>query len=151
VVQGRASASLRFGDPRTAEVLTALSEGLSAEIHFQLRLYRRSQKRFLFLGDRLLAERRLSQTARYDLFEECFVIERQGRRMSRFRDSEAFLEAFCTLQGLPVGDLAGADPAGHYLLGRVRLYPVKILFPLSLITLFRPQLAVSSPWLQEDL
>jgi len=158
VTQGWVNASLRFSDPRREEVLAALDEGLAAEVHFQLRLYRRLQGRLAFLGDRLLAERRIAQTARYDRFAERYVIERQGRRVGEFSEPAAFLEAFCSLQEFPVGRLSGppAAPtpsvaARHYLLGRVRLYPVRVVFPLSLITLFLPKLAVDSRWLEQEL
>lgn len=151
MIQGWASVSLHFRDPRAPEVLSALAEGLAAEIHFQLRLYRRAEGHNGFRGDRLLAERRLTQTARYDLFEQRYVIERQGGRTSEYSDPEAFLEAFCSLRDVPVGALPDGEAAGHYLLARAWLYPVRISFPLSLIILFRPQLAVSSPWLEEEL
>jgi hypothetical protein len=156
VTQGWVNASLRFSDPRQEEVLAALEEGLAAEVHFQLRLYRRLQGRPAFMGDRLLAERRVAQTARYDRFAERYVIERQGRRVGEFSEPAAFLEAFCFLQEFPVGRLSGPPPAPsaaarHYLLGRVRLYPVRVVFPLSLITLFLPKLAVESRWLELEL
>ena len=161
VTQGWVNASLRFSDPRQEEVLAALDEGLAAEVHFQLRLYRRLQGRPTFLGDRLLAERRIAQTARYDRFAERYVIERQGRRVGEFSEPAAFLEAFCSLRDFPVGRLSGPlpapargaslPPAEHYLLGRVRLYPVRVVFPLSLITLFLPKLAVESRWLEQEL
>ena len=151
VTQGWVNASLRFSDPRREEVLAALDEGLAAEVHFQLRLYRRLQGRLAFLGDRLLAERRIAQTARYDRFAERYVIERQGMRVGEFSEPAAFLEAFCSLQEFPVGRLSGPPPVRHYLLGRVRLYPVRVVFPLSLITLFLPKLAVDSRWLEQEL
>ena len=38
-----------------------------------------------------------------------------------------------------------------YVLARARLTPVKIVFPLGLITLFFPQTSFLTAWLREEL
>ena len=148
---GRVQAAVRFSDPRSEEVLAALGEGLAAEIQFQLRLYRRQRGPFAFLGDRLAVERRLVRTARYDRFEEQYLIQMPGAAEARFAEARSFLEAFCRLGPLELGELSAGDPSEYYVQSRVRLTPVKFVFPLKLITLFFLKTSFVTPWLREGL
>ena len=141
--------SLAYSDPRAGEVLAALEEGLAAEIQFQLRLYRRQRWPFAFLGDRLVSELRLVRTARYDRFERRYCTQSPGAAEARFTDSAGFLEEFFRLGPLALGTLASRDASEYYVQSRVRLAPVKIVYPLKLVTLFFPQ--GPSPWLRKEL
>jgi hypothetical protein len=151
VQQGWVLASFRYRDPPGGEVVTALQEGLASEIQFQLRLYRRQRGLFGFLGDRLLAERRLVRTARFDRFERQYRIQESGAAETRFTQPSSFLQAFCSLSSLSLGPLPQGEAAGCYVLGRARLTPVKIVFPLGLITLFYPQTSFLTPWQRQEL
>jgi hypothetical protein len=141
--------SIGYSDPRAGEVLAALEEGLASEIQFQLRLYRRQRAPFAFLGDRLASELRLVRTARFDRFERRYRIQSPGAAEVLFEDAGGFLEAFFALGPLALGALSEGDTAEYYVQSRVRLTPVKIVYPLQLITLFYPQ--ASSPWLRKEL
>jgi hypothetical protein len=140
---------LAYTDSRAAEVLTALEEGLAAEIQFQLQLYRRQRRPFAFLGDHLLAELRLARTARYDRFERRYCILSPGAAEARFEVAADFLREFFALGPLALGSPPLGEASGYYVQSRVRLSPVKIVPPLKLITLFYPQ--ASSPWLRKEL
>ena len=143
--------SLDYSDPREGEVLAALADGLAAEIQFQLRLYRRQRGPFAFLGDRLASELRLVRTARYDRFQRQYRLQSpgEGEAEARFEEAGGFLKAFFALGPLALGELPAGDTAEYYVQSRVRLTPVKIVYPLKLITLFYPQ--ASSPWLRREL
>jgi hypothetical protein len=147
----RVSVSLDYRDPRREEVLKALEEGLTAEIQFQLRLYRRQTGFFRFLGDRIIVERRISQTARYDAFEGRYLIRRQDREAGAFGEAGQALEAFCALSDYVLADLAGQEAGQYYVAARARLTPVKMVAPLNIITMFLPRMAFSSPWLEGGL
>jgi len=147
--EGWVLASFSYRDPPAGEVVAALQEGLASEIQFQLRLYRRQQGPFAFLGDRLLAERRLVRTARFDRFEKLYRVQESGAAEARFPEASSFLDAFCSLDSLSLGPLPpGAGEC--YVLARARLTPVKLVFPLGLINLFFPQTFLTS-WLREEL
>ena len=141
--------SLGYSDARGQEVLARLGEGLEAEILFHLRLYRRQGGPFAFLGDRLASELRLVRTARYDRFQRQYRIQSPAEAETRHEDARGFLEAFFALGPLPLGELAAGEAGQYYVQSRVRLSPVKIVFPLKLITLFYPQ--APGPWLREEL
>lgn len=145
----RVVVSLGYSDPRAGEVLAALEDGLASEIQFHLRLVRRQRVPFAFLGDRLVSELRLVRTARYDRFQRQYRIQSPAEAETRHEEARGFLEAFFALGPLPLGELAAGEAGQYYVQSRVRLSPVKIVFPLKLITLFYPQ--ASSPWLRGEL
>lgn len=147
----KVSVSLDYRDPRREEVLKALADGLTAEIQFQLRLYRRQTGFLHFLGDRLVIERRLYQTARYDSFEGRYRIRRQDREVGAYSEAGEALEAFCSLSDFILADLAPLEAGEYYVAARARLTPVKMVAPLNIITLFLPRMAFSSPWLEGGL
>jgi hypothetical protein len=147
----KVSVSLDYRDPRRQEVLKALAEGLTAEIQFQLRLYRRQPGFMRFLGDRMIVERRLVQTARYDSFEGRYRIRRLDREVGAYGEAGEALAAFCSLTDFILTDLAGLEAGQYYVAARARLTPVKLVAPLNIITLFLPRLAISSPWLEGGL
>jgi len=149
--EGWVLASFRYGDPPAAEVVQALDEGLAAEIQFQLRLYRRQRGVFAFLGDRLLAERRLVRTARFDRFERLYRVQESGAVEVRFPEVASFLEAFCSLDFLSLGPLPPGGAGECYVQARARLTPVKLVFPLGLINLFFPQTTFLTSWLRVEL
>ena len=150
VLEGdRVVVSLSYSDPRAGEVLAALEDGLASEIQFQLRLVRRQRVPFAFLGDRLVSELRLVRTARYDRFQRQYRIQSPAEAETRHEEARGFLEAFFALGPLPLGELEAGEAGQYYVQSRVRLSPVKIVFPLKLIALFCPQ--ASSPWMRGEL
>jgi hypothetical protein len=151
LVGSQVGVSLDYRDPRREQVLKALEEGLTAEIQFQLRLYRRQHGLLRFLGDRLVVERRVLQTARYDSFEGRYRIRRQDRELGAYSEPGEALEAFCSLSDFPLMDMSEAEPGQYYIAARARLTPVKMVAPLNIISLFLPRLAFSSPWLEGGL
>lgn len=143
--------SLDYRDPRRREVLKGLAEGLTAEIQFQLRLYRRQPGLLGFFGDRMVVERRIIRTARYDSFEGRYRIGGQRVQIGYYDSAEEALQAFCSLSGFILADLAALESGRYYVAARVRLTPVKMVAPLNIITLFLPSQTFSSPWLEGGL
>lgn len=144
----KVSVSLDYRDPRRSEALKGLAEGLTAEIQFQLRLYRRQPGLLGFFGDRMVVERRIVQTARYDSFEGRYRIRRQQAELGYYDSAEKALQAFCSLTDFILADLAALESGRYYVAARARLTPVKMVAPLNIITLFLPSQTLSSPWLE---
>jgi len=139
------------GVSASQEVLASLWDGLRAEITFQLRLYRRSSGIFAFLGDRLLMEKRVQQTASFDFYENRYKILKGDRRAGEFAAEAEFLDAFFTLPQTELGELQAGEGKDHYLLARVRMMPVKIIAPLNIITLFSNETVFTTPWVEAEL
>lgn len=147
----RVYAAVEYADTHGHEVLASLWDGLRAEITFQFRLYRRTRGFFSFLGDRLHSEKRLSQVASFDFFENRYKIQRDGRIVGSYRSEAEFLEAFFTLPQTEITELGGQMEVDYYLMARVRMMPVKIITPLNIITLFSSESSFTTPWIEADL
>ncbi|UCF99852.1 MAG: hypothetical protein JSV89_10020 [Spirochaetaceae bacterium] len=144
-------AAVEYLDSHSQEVLASLWDGLRAEITFQLRLYRRSKRPFAFLGDRLLLERRVYQTASFDFYGNRYKIQRDGEHVGEYEGEAEFIDSFFSLPEIELGEIDTTDAREHYLLARVRMMPVKIIAPLNIITLFSSETAFTTPWIETEL
>jgi hypothetical protein len=147
----RVYGSMEYVDSRGREVLQSLREGLRSEITFQLRLYRRNRGLFSFLGDHLLIEKRVYQVAAFDVFENRYSIQREGRTVGEFEEQSRFLDSFFLLPEIEMGEIEAGQASEYYLLARVRMMPVKIIAPLNIVTLFSPGTAFTTPWIEARL
>ena len=143
--------SMEYVDSRGREVLQSLRDGLRSEITFQLRLYRRNRGLFSFLGDHLLSERRIYQVAAFDVFENHYWIQRDGTTVGEFEQQSRFLDSFFSLPEIEMGEIEAGQANEYYLLARVRMMPVKIIAPLNIVTLFSPDTAFTTPWIEVRL
>ena len=144
-------AAVEYLESHSQEVLASLWDGLRSEITFQLRLYRRSKRPFTFLGDRLLVERRVYQTASFDFFGNRYKIQRDGENVGEYEGEAEFLDSFFSLPEIELGKIDPNDEREHYLLARVRMMPVKIIAPLNIISLFSSETAFTTPWIEAEL
>ncbi|MBN2552702.1 MAG: DUF4390 domain-containing protein [Spirochaetales bacterium] len=149
--EGKVFGSVEYRSSHAEEVLSSLREGLRAEINFHFRLYRRNRGIFSFLGDRLLVERRVYQTAAFDFFENRYKIRRDGGKPVEYAGEAEFLDAFFSIPDIDLGEIEAADGGEYYLLARVRMMPVKIIAPLNIITLFSSETAFTTPWVEAQL
>jgi hypothetical protein len=142
--------TLRFDARHSAEVLSALREGLKSQLLFQLRLYRRQDGPLALLGDRLLSSRELTRIASFDLIDDRYrVVDETGQR--EYTAQAAFLEDFYILRDYPLGSLAAAEGPQCYLVARARLEPVRVVPPLDIIRLVTRVSSFSSPWMRADI
>lgn len=147
----RVYGSVEYVGSHSQEVLASLWDGLKAEITFQVRLYRQNRGFFAFIGDRLLVERRVSQIAYFDFFENRYKIQRDGEPLGEYAAEAEFLDSFFSLASVELGKIETSGAQNHYLLGRVRMMPVKIIAPLNIITLFSSGTAFTTPWIEAKL
>jgi hypothetical protein len=147
----RVYGSVEYVGSHSQEVLASLWDGLKAEITFQVRLYRQNRGFFAFIGDRLLVERRVSQIAYFDFFENRYKIQRDGEPLGEYAAEVEFLDSFFSLASVELGEIEPSDAQNHYLLGRVRMMPVKIIEPLNIIILFSSGTAFTTPWIEAKL
>ena len=143
--------SVKYVGSQSQEVLASLWDGLKAEITFQVRLYRQNRGLFAFIGDRLLVERRVSQVASFDFYENRYKIQRDGQPLAEYSAEAEFLDSFFSLASVELGEIEPSDARNHYLLGRVRMMPVKIIAPLNIISLFSPGTAFTTSWVEARL
>ena len=132
------------------EILSALEEGLESEIVFQFRLYERAEGFFAFMGDRLLAQQAMSYRASMDLFDEIYVIQPHGGEPQAYTDKADFLSHFLRLEHYAIAALPPKAGGERYLLARIRLTPVVLSGPLTIISLFF-RTGTSTEWFELSL
>jgi len=151
VQDGYVTVSLRLIEEPRHLLLARLQEGLKSEIIFQLRLYRKQKGPLSFLGDHLLVEKRVSQLAYRDLFENAYVVESPDGRKSRFEREEEFFDCFLQLTGAPLAEASGLPSRDLYVLARIILNPVRIAPPLNIIAFFPSQKGMITSWVESTL
>jgi hypothetical protein len=144
-------ATVEFITDRSEEVLASLWDGLKAEIIFEVRLYKRSREVFSFLGDRPLAEIKITQTANFDFYENRYKILRDGDKLGEYAAEAEFLRAFFLLDDCMLGEVQAVDREDYYVVARARMMPVKIITPLNIITLFSSDTTIRSPWVEAEI
>ncbi len=144
-------AEARFSWERTGELAATLREGLESRITITLRVYETAPGLRGLLGDRLLAERSVTRSAYYNFLDSDFVVEESSGRRLSFAGPEEALGAFFSLR-------AGAllilrpDQAGRcYAAAQARFDPVRLMPPLTIVTLAGAGGRVTTPWVRAEI
>ena len=138
--------SAQFSYEYPDEVLQSIEDGLKAEIEFQFRLYQENIGFFSFLGDRLILEKRISYNAFYDQYENKYIIESSSGAMQFFQNEEDFIKNFFVIRQFELSDSKRDKSSRYYILARIRLNPVKLIPPLTVISLFSNVGSTVSSW-----
>jgi hypothetical protein len=142
-------ASVALRQAPTERVLAALGDGLTSEIVFELRLYRRQEGFFAWLGDRPLATARVSRVGSFDPYTGRYVVYQDGRTEASFVDQADFVRYFFLLSDYGLGGGQSGDSGRLYVLARVRLSPVRLIGPLNIVTLFSSDNLVTTDWVEQ--
>ena len=133
--------------PDAAEVLAALERGLTAEIEYQVRLLETRQGLFAVFGARQVSQVSVTLTARWDRFEDRYVITTQDGTTTHHQSPVDFEAAFYRVRDLNLWPLTDLSPGIYYVSARFRLQSVRLVPPLDLITIIGSG-AITSPWVQ---
>ncbi len=139
-----ASAELQY--ETVTEVIDSLSAGLKSEIIYQFRLYERTNGLLSFFGDRLVAEARPAYTAHFDVFRDVYVVGTNDGTEQLFQTEADFVRGFFHIQDVALGQSTLEDPLSHYVQVRIRLIPVKLRPPLTIIALFSAAGSIFTDW-----
>ncbi len=139
-----ASILFRWDEPQ--ELLASLQGGLESRLVFTVRLYEKRTGLLAFRGDRVLAQVTIVRTAYRDILTQTFVVEEEGQAPRSFPTSDALLAAFFSVSGL------GFPPplpawGRAYVAARAQLEPVRLMPPLTLVTLAGAA-AYATPWVR---
>ena len=83
--------NISHSDYPEEKIISALREGLRAEITYQIRIYRKMHGLLGVLGDRLIEESDPSFEARWDIFSKSYVLTDETGTEKYFKDSVPFL------------------------------------------------------------
>lgn len=139
--------SFRIEDYKTSEIINSLRDGHRSEVLYEFRLLREAKGIAKIFGDRLIEEAQVLYVARWDALDENFVVRIDNTIERAFDDPDMFLAFFLSVRDHTMSipdDLQNGD----YLLGRWRLQPIKLVPPLTLMTLIKPDLQIISSWRQ---
>jgi len=142
--------SADYAGDEIEEVLSAIQEGFKSEIVFQFRLYERKRGFFSYFGDRLVFEKSVTRLAYHDLFEQRFVVE-SGDERRTLGGEEQFVPAFFRLSGFLLALIRDIDVRDYYVLGRIRVQPIRLVSPLNIVTLLFQQTVTTTPWQAVDI
>jgi hypothetical protein len=147
---GFIGASLSFRWERADEVINSLRTGLESRITFTTRLYEARRPAFSFAGDRLLSERTVARSAFWDFLDHVFVVEQEGVPQRTYTDPRDLLRGFFALDEVFSVDMASATRRRLYVTARAQFEPVRLMPPLSLISLAGAAANVATPWVRRD-
>ncbi len=147
---GFIAASLSFRWARADEVIDSLRAGLESRITFTTRLYESRRPAFSFAGDRLLFERTVARSAFWDFLDQVFVVEEEGIPQKTYTDPRELVRGFFALDEVFTVDMASAVRRRLYVTARAQFEPVRLMPPLTLISLAGAAANVATPWVRRE-
>lgn len=131
------------------EIVESLGEGHTAEVRFQIRVYRRSSGLSRLFGDRLIAEQSVLYQARRDRLNDRYVVVVDGELERSFANNDELIDFLVVLKDHQIS-LPAASAGDIYLLCRVQVEPIRLVPPLTLLTFVVPGFRTTTPWLRTD-
>ncbi len=138
---------LHLSDISPDEILKSLSENQTAEITFELRLYKKTEK--FGLSPAILTKEISSvQSGRWIPVTEQYTIS-TGDKTFYYKKSEPFLISFLSEEF--TFTLPESSKATYYCVTRIRLIPLKFMAPFNLLEPFFRNYSRTSPWTRVEL
>ena len=139
-------ANLWFRWNKEQELVSSLQNGMEARIVFTVRVYQRRVGFLSFLRDKLLVEKRVERSAFWDFLDRKFVVESQDGSRTDFTSAPDLLFGFFSLHDFPVLRLPAGSEGSRYVTARARLEPVRLMPPLTIVTLAGAAASYTTPW-----
>ena len=129
--------------------LQSLHDGHRAEIRFELRAYQTVSGIKRLFGDRLIANSVVLYEARWNELSNLYVVQIEGSTQgeSFFPEDGQFIDFFFTFPATII-EIPPVDVSTVYVLCRVRLEPIKLVPPMTLLPLMIPGFRITSPWVK---
>lgn len=149
VRDGIVCADISFRWDREQEFLESLHDGLESRITFTARLFDR-RKAFLPIFRSVLVESRISsQSAFFDFLGKKYIVETDLGRRITFDTAADLIRGFFTMYDIT---LAERSQVGNpYVTARVQFEPVRLMPPLTIVSLVGASGTYTSPWIQKDV
>jgi hypothetical protein len=148
---GAISAGLSFQWDQVPDVVAALRQGLESRITFTVRLYEKRRSALLLTRDHLLAERILSRSAFWDFLDDKYVVESDTGAQVSYASAEELLKAFFSVADVFLLPLPRDPRRGLYATARAQFEPVRLMPPLTLVSMVGRVAAFVTPWVRKDL
>jgi hypothetical protein len=138
--------------PSVRDILDPIENGLKSRVVFTLRLVEPRAGLFAFLGDATILEKTVAAVGYKDFFENVYVLEDEAGRKKTFAREDDFVAAFVSLSRFPLDEFLAARPgARSFLRLQAKVYPVRLIAPLTLIYLLSESGVLESGWVAVSL
>jgi hypothetical protein len=149
VRNGIVCADISFHWDRQDEFLASLRDGLESRITFTARLFDRKPSFLPFLGNTLVETRTFSQSAFFDFLHGRFIVETDMGRRITYEKAEDLINGFFTMADITLAEWSEVkDP---FVSARVQFEPVRLMPPLTIVSLVGAVGTYTSPWIQKDV
>jgi hypothetical protein len=149
---GFARVTAVFSWDRQAELLATLRDGLESRITFSFRAFERGTGLLAILGDRLLGERTLTRSAYFDILDATYIVEEDGGARSASSDLDALVAGFFTADRVSVpAPVQAGRAAACYVAARVHFEPVRLMPPLTIVSLAGAAVSHTTPWVRAEV
>lgn len=143
-------ADLWFRWNKEQELVSSLQQGMEARIVFTLRLYQRRRGIIPFLGDKLILETHVARSAFWDFLDRTFVVESDDGSRAVYPTAAELLDGFFTVRNFTVSAFPPGSGGERYVTARARLEPVRLMPPLTIVTLAGAAASYTTPWERRD-
>jgi hypothetical protein len=148
---GSLAVSLTFRAEQPQEVVSLLRKGLESRITFTTRLYEKRNGIIPVLGDRMIAEKRVARSAFWDFLDGRFVVEADNGTQSTYGNAADFLKGFFAFDDLFLSVLPRDARRRLYVTARAQFEPVRLMPPLTLVTLVGGAAISTTPWARTEI
>lgn len=148
---GPPSAHLSFHWNQPATLIQSLKSGLESSIGFTFRLYELRRTPWPFRGDRLVMQKTVTRTAYWDPLDGTFVVEQDDGTRRAYPDGAALLDAFFTVSQVLLSPTSSVRGRSLYTMARAQFEPVRLMPPLTLVSMVGATGSVATPWIRKDL
>ena len=119
---------------------------MEARIVFTLRVYQRRTGLLPLFRDRLLSETRVARSAFWDFLDGKFIVESDDGSRASYTSSPELLMGFFSLMDYPVLRFPPSQGESRYVTARARLEPVRLMPPLTIVTLAGEAASYTTRW-----
>jgi hypothetical protein len=148
---GALTAGLSFRWDQMQDVVAGLRLGLESRIIFTVRLYEKRRTALPFTRDRLLVERSVSRIAFWDFLDGRYVVESDTGAQVSYAGPEELLGGFFTVTDVFLFPLPRDFHRSMYATARAQFEPVRLMPPLTLVSMVGTVAAAVTPWTRKDL
>ncbi len=135
---------------RQDELVTSLLDGMEARIVFTLRVYQKRSGFLPFLRDRLVVETTVARSAFWDFLDRTFVVESDDGTRAAYQSASDLLRGFFSLTDFLLLRAPARSGEPRYVTARARLEPVRLMAPLTIVTLAGAAASYTTPWARQE-
>ena len=132
-------------DYNPEQIIDSLVEGHRAEIRYQFRVYQTMTGLRGIFGDRRVADHIVTYVTRWNVFNHAYAVRINDDEEISFKEVGDLLQFLLNvrLQRIPVG---ARQKDRLYVLCRTQIQPIKLVPPLTLMILIKPEYRQILPW-----